>query len=76
MKCPKCGTLARQETIDSRERFRGWIRVRQCTKCHFRYKTNEQLLEEENTRPKTKRELNVERVRRMAEQMQIKLMED
>ena len=76
MKCPKCGDTNQQGTLDSRQRFRGWIRVRQCGRCRFRYKTIEQLLEEENTRPKPRNELNVERVQRMAADMKIKLMED
>lgn len=73
MKCPRCKSFS-QGTTDSRERFRGWVRVRRCYDCGFKFKTVEQYAEE--TPKPTKHDIDVNRVKEMAANMGIKLMEE
>lgn len=69
MKCPKCNSN-QQYVTDSRERFRGVVRTRRCERCGYVFKTVEKVI------PVSLQDRNAMRVRKMAEQMNIKLMEE
>ena len=69
MKCPRCDSN-QQYVVDSRERFRGVVRSRRCENCGYTFKTVEKVI------PVSLQDRNVMRVRKMAEQMNIKLMEE
>ena len=73
MQCPRCKSF-NQRTSDSRERFRGWVRVRKCSECGLKFKTVE-MLAEDTPRP-TKHDIDVNRIKEMAVNMGIKLAED
>lgn len=73
MQCPRCKSL-NQRATDSRERFRGWIRVRQCSDCGLRFKTVE-MIAGDGPKP-SRHDLAVNRIKEMAENMGIKLAED
>ena len=70
MKCPRCKSI-NQGTTDSRERFRGWVRVRRCYDCGFKFKTVE-LLAQDCPAP-SKKDIGVERIKELARRMAIKL---
>jgi len=73
MQCPRCRSV-NQRTKDSRERFRGWIRVRKCYDCGLKFKTVE-LYAEDTPRP-TKHDIDINRIKEMAANMGIKLAEE
>lgn len=85
MRCPKCNSF-NLTTKDSRERktLRGWYRKKLCNDCGYIFRTIERCSYDTYTEiptqriaAKTERNLhNINRIKEMAEKMEIKLAED
>ena len=75
MKCPRCNSL-QSKVLDARNRIPGRRRHRLCLKCGQKITTIETQEENPYTAWREKQEENVDRIKRMAKEMGIKLAEE
>ena len=75
MKCPRCNSATK--VTDGRQRMTGWKRTRKCIECGFKVRTTEVYAEHPSQTPLvTRSEENIQRIKKQAEKLKIKLMED